>query len=165
MVVPSIIMACIMLVLNFVPAMLISSPNRYNYAQSIIFATLFFGVWFYKIKSDLDFQDAHKMDLQEKVYKSTYRAKYREIRKYHDPSLYVVVDNNKLMNDELMQRDFSAMLMRILTVDALMVLLFNYYGYKHVRPFKGYYKKKIILYTVFFLFCVGVEFFNYFLLY
>lgn len=165
MVVASLITACILLVLNFVPAILIASPNRFNYVQSIIFATLFFGVWFYKIKSDLDFQDAHKMDLQEKVYKSTYRAKYREIRKYHDPSLYVVIDDNKLLNDELMQRDFSATLMRILSIDALMVLLFNYYGYKNLRPFRGYYKKKMILYSVFLAFCIGVEFFNYYLLY
>lgn len=165
MVFQSLIILVILLLVNLVPAVLISSPNRYNYVQSIIFGTLFFGIWFYKIKSDLDFQEARKMNLQESVYKKSYKAKYREIRRYHDPSQFVVVDDNLLENDALLQRDFSALLMRILTIDALVVFYFNYRGFKRVRPFKKYYRKKLVLYAVFVLFCVGVEFFNYYLLY
>lgn len=161
MLITSIVILLVLLFLNYLPVWIIISSNKYNHIQGIVFAFLFIGIWVYKISVEIELQDSKKLELKEAVYKSTNRSRARVKRYYHEIWDYVYMDKNKLKNLEEKKSALSALLLRVLTIDAAILLVMAYRGRKLFRKQKEYYSKNMVKYAIFLALCLLIEIINY----
>jgi len=152
--------ALLLLIINYIPIWLVMSSNRYSYYPALIFAVLFVGIWAYKIQTEIELQNSQVMDLKESVFRSTNRSKARMRLRYHDPWEYIYINMDKVDSAYNSKREKSALLLRTLTIDALIVLLLAYKGKKRYHTKTEYYARNIRTYYILLGFCILVEFLN-----
>jgi len=150
----------VLLLINYLPCLLLVSSNRYTYYQGLIFGLLFVGIWFYTIQSQIEIDGLKKMELNEIAYTSTHRSRARVKLRFHNPYEYIAINLNKVENQIEDRQNKVSFLLKLLTIDALIVTFFAVLGRNKYYAKKDFYTKKIYLYAVFTIFCFITEILN-----
>ena len=154
------IVVLVLFLINYIPCLLLVSSNRYSYFQEIIFGLLFIGIWFYNIQSQIEIDGLKKMELNEVEYTNTHRSRARVKLKFHNPYEYIAINLNKVENQIEDRQNKVGFLLKILTIDALIVTLLAVAGRRKYGAKKEFYSKKIYLYAGFTIFCFVIEILN-----